>query len=242
MAAAIPSLEELLEAGAHFGHTTSRWHPKMKPFLYGKRGGIHLIDLARTREQLAKAAAFAEQVGKSGKAVLFVGVKPIARAAVEAEAKRAGSPYVVNRWIGGSLTNWPAVNNMIKRMKQIEDDGRTGKLEKYTKKEQLMFSKDLEKLLQNVGGLRDFKGAAGAVFVLDAKYDKTAVAEANKLGIPVIGIVDSNINIKRVQYPIPANDDAVKSISLIAKFIADAVVAGKEQAAAPVAVETNSKS
>ncbi len=218
-----------MEAGAHFGHTTSRWHPKMKPFLYGKRGGIHLIDLTRTREKLAQAAAFAEQAAKSGKAILFVGVKPIARANVAEAAKRSGSPYVVNRWIGGSLTNWPAVNNMIKRMKQIEDDGRTGKLEKYTKKEQLMFSKDLEKLLQNVGGLRDFKGTAGAVFVVDAKYDKTAVAEANKLGIPVIGIVDSNINIKRVQYPIPANDDAVKSISLVVKVIADAVVAGKEE-------------
>ena len=226
----LPSLEELMEAGVHFGHTTSRWHPKMKPFLYGKKGGIHIIDLARTQEQLAKAVAFAEKVAQSGKAVLFVGVKPLAKGIIKEEATRSHSPYAVNRWIGGTLTNWPAVGGMVKRMKQIEDDTASGKLEKYTKKEQLDFSVERVDLDNLVGGLRDFRGTPGALFVADAKYDKTAVAEAVKLGIPVIALTDSNINIGKIAYPIPANDDALKSVSLIAKVIAEAVIAGKEKA------------
>lgn len=237
----IPSLEEMMEAGIHFGHTTGRWHPKMKPFLFGKRGGIHIIDLARTQEQLAKVVEFVEKIAASGRTVLFVGVKPLAKEAVKAEAMRSNSPFVVNRWIGGTLTNWPAIGGMVKRMKQIEDDAATGKLEKYTKKEQLDFSVERNDLENMVGGLRDFRGTPGALFVADAKYDKTAISEAVKLGVPVISLVDSNINITNITYPIPANDDALKSISLIAKVIADAVLAGKEKAKA-VTIETTNKS
>lgn len=226
----LPSLEEMLEAGVHFGHTTSRWHPRMEAFLFGKRGGIHIIDLAKTLSKLAEAVSAVEKVTLSGKAVLFVGVKPLVRAVVVEEAQRSGSPYMVNRWIGGTLTNWQAVAGMIKRMKQLEDDQASGKLDKYTKKEQLDFGKEREDLKEVVGGLRDLRGVPGLIFVLDAKYDKTAIAEANKLKIPVAAICDSNINPDKITYPIPANDDALKSVTLISRVIADAVLAGKEKA------------
>ncbi|OGY91510.1 MAG: 30S ribosomal protein S2 [Candidatus Komeilibacteria bacterium RIFCSPLOWO2_02_FULL_48_11] len=228
----LPSMEELLEAGVHFGHTTSRWHPKMKSFLYGKRGGVHIIDLAKTREKLAEAVVAVAKTAASGKAVLFVGVKPLAKTAVVEEAVRSGSPFMVNRWIGGTLTNWPAVNGMIKRMKQLEDDQAAGKLDKYTKKEQLDFMQEREDLKEVVGGLRDLKGAPSLLFIVDAKYDKTALSEANKLKIPVVAICDSNINPGKITYPIPANDDALKSINLISRIIADAVIVGKEKAKA----------
>lgn len=229
---AIPSLEEMLEAGVHFGHTTTRWHPKMEPFLFGSRNGVHIIDLAKTREKLAQAAAFIERTAFEGKLVLFVGVKSLAQAVVRAEAERAGSPFAVNRWIGGSLTNWPAVGGMVKHLKQLEDDESSGRLAKYTKKEQLEFARERERLEEAVGGLRNFSGKAGALFVVDVKYDKTAVAEAIKKGIPVAAIADSNINPTKITYPIPGNDDALKSITLITKVIADAVISGKEKARA----------
>ena len=230
----IPSVEELLEAGVHFGHTTSRWHPKMEPFLYGKQGGIHLIDVAQTRIQLEKACEFVSKTAAAGKPVLFVGVKPLARDAVKREAERAESPYVVNRWIGGMLTNWPAISGMLKRAKQIEDDKASGRLAKYTKKEQLLFAEEYENLQMAIGGIRQLSGKPAAVFIVDAKYDKTAVNEANKLQIPIVALVDSNINPNKVAYPIPANDDALKSVSLIAKVIADAVLAGKHAGQMPV--------
>jgi len=226
----IPSLEELLEAGVHFGHSTSRWHPKMKPFLFGKKGGTHIIDLARTREKLEEAVSFVREQSAAGKYILFVGVKPLARDVVREEAMRAQTPFMVSRWIGGTLTNWKAVAGMIKRMKQIEDDKASGKLAKYTKREQLLFAEEHEKLSDEVGGLRMLSKPPDVLFVVDAKYDKTAIAEARKLGKPVVAMVDSNINPTKVQYPIPANDDALKSITLITKVMADAVVEGKEQA------------
>jgi small subunit ribosomal protein S2 len=225
----IPSLEELLEAGTHFGHTTSRWHPKMEKFLYGKRGGIHLVDLTKTQEQIEKVVAFIKSNIGPLKPLLFIGVKPIARDAVREQAQRCNSPYVVNRWIGGMLTNWGAITGMIKRMKQLESDKASGKLEKYTKREQLEFVEEYSKLEEAIGGIRELKGKPGAVFIVDAKYDKTALNEAAKLKVPIIAITDSNINPAKITHPIPANDDAVKSISLISKVIADAVIAGSEK-------------
>lgn len=225
----IPSLEELLEAGVHFGHTTTRWHPKMEKFLYGKRGNIHIIDLQKTHEQLEKASYFAKQTSEAKKSILFIGVKPLARNVVKSEAERADSPFMVNRWIGGTLTNWQAISSMIKRMKKYEEDKQSGRLSKYTKKEQLEFSKDYEKLNQEIGGIRSIQGKPGAVFVVDCKYDKTALSEARKLKIPVIALTDSNIDPTKIDYPISANDDALKSITLITKVIADAVIAGKEK-------------
>jgi len=220
----IPSLEELLEAGVHFGHTTSRWHPKMEKFLYGKKAGIHLIDLSKTQKELKKAVSFIKGNITTSKPLLFIGVKPVAKGVVQEEAKRCSSPYVINRWIGGMLTNWPAIQGMIKRMKQLESDKASGKLEKYTKYEQLEFVEEYSKLDNGIGGIRDLIGKPGAVFIVDAKHDKTALNEAIKLNIPVISIVDSNINPGKVTYPIPANDDALKSIRLITKVIADAVL------------------
>jgi len=235
----IPSIEELLEAGVHFGHTTSRWHPKMKPFLFGKKGGAHIIDLARTREKLEQAVEFVRDQASSGKNILFVGVKPLARSIVQEEALRAETPFMVNRWIGGTLTNWKAIAGMIKRMKQLEDDKASGKLAKYTKREQLIFAEEYGKLSNEVGGLRTLSKTPDALFVVDAKYDKTAIAEARTLGKPIVAITDSNINPTKVQYPIPANDDALKSIALITRVIADAIIEGRERAATVSEKEAN---
>jgi small subunit ribosomal protein S2 len=225
----LPSIEDLLEAGVHFGHTTSRWHPKMEQYLYGKRGGIHLIDLAKSRESLEKAVKEVSSLSGQGKSILFVGVKPLARKAVKENAERSESPFMVNRWIGGTLTNWQAIESMLKRMKKYEEDKQSGRLAKYTKREQLEFGDDYEKLTSAIGGIRDVKGKPGAVFIVDTKYDKTALAEARKLKIPVVAFVDSNTDPTKIDYPIPANDDALKAIELITKIIADAVIAGKEK-------------
>lgn len=224
----IPSIEELMEAGVHFGHTTSRWHPKMEPFLYGKRGQIHIIDLAKTREKLEQATKFVSKMSKEGKNILWIGIKPLGRGIVKTAAQECGSPYSVNKWIGGTLTNWHAIFGMIKRMKQLEDDKAAGKLAKYTKKEQLDFTKEQKKLEDSVGGLRALTGLPDAIFMIDIMHDKTALREAKKKNIPVVAIVDSNVNPGNVDYPIPANDDAIKSISLITKVIAEAVKEGKE--------------
>ncbi|MBI2050831.1 MAG: 30S ribosomal protein S2 [Parcubacteria group bacterium] len=225
----IPSLDALLAAGSHYGHTTARWHPKAKPFLFGKRGEIHVIDVAKTREKLAEAAEFVAKLSREGKPVLFVGVKPIARKIAKAQAERCASPYVVNRWIGGMLTNWAAISNMQKRMKRFEDDKASGRLSKYTKYEQLEFTQEYDKLNQDIGGIRSLtSGVPGAVFIVDPKYDKTALAEARKLKVPVIALSDSNVDPSKISHPIPANDDSLKSIELITATIADAVLAGKE--------------
>jgi len=223
----IPSLESLLEAGVHFGHTTARWHPKMEKFLYGKRGGIHIIDLKHTQDQLKKAVLFVSQIVQSKKEILFVGVKPISKSVIKLEADRSESPFVVNRWIGGMLTNVQAIGSMIKRMKKYEEDKLSGRLAKYTKREQLEFTRDYEKLQNDIGGIRQMKSKPGAMFIVDVKYDKTALAEAKKLHIPVIAITDSNIDATKIDYPIPGNDDALKAVGLITHVIADAVIAGR---------------
>ncbi|OJI06252.1 30S ribosomal protein S2 [bacterium CG10_46_32] len=224
----IPSIEALLEAGAHYGHTTQRWHPKAKPFLFGKRGEIHVIDVAKTRDALTRIATFVSKIAAEGKPILFVGVKPLARKIVVAAAERAQSPYVVNRWIGGMLTNWAAISNMQKRMKKFEDDTASRRLAKYTKREQLEFTEEYDKLNKDIGGIRSLtSGTPGAVFIVDSKYDKTALAEARKLKVPVIALADSNVDPSKITYPIPANDDSLKSVELITNVIADAVLAGK---------------
>jgi len=225
----IPSIEELMEAGAHFGHKTSRWHPKMEKFLFGKRGEIHIIDLKKTQDQIKKASDFVRSVTKSKKQVLFVGVKPIARAVVKEQAERSNSPYIVNRWIGGTLTNWQAISSMLKRIKKYEDDDASGRLAKYTKREQLEFKEEYDKLIKDIGGIRIMQGKPGALFIVDVKYDKTALAEARKLGIPVIGFCDSNVNPNDFDFPIPANDDALKSITLISGVIADSALSEKTE-------------
>ena len=223
----IPSIEELMEAGVHFGHTVSRWHPKMGPFLYGKRGSVHIIDLVKTTEKLKQAADFAKEQAKQGKVILFVGIKPVARKIVKQAAEQCGMPYVVNKWIGGTITNFNAVLGMVKRMKQIEEDKAAGKLEKYTKKEQLDLENERIKLENSVGGLRNLTKLPDVMFMIDIVHDKTALREAQKKSIPVVAITDSNVNPNNVACFIPANDDAIKSISLITKIICEAVEEGK---------------
>ncbi len=225
----IPTIQELLESGVHFGHTTSKWHPKMEKFLFGRKGNIHIIDLKKTQDSLEKAAKFASQISASGKSILFVGVKPIAKNMVKSEAERSESAFMVNRWIGGTLTNWQAISSMLKRVKKYEEDKASGRLSKYTKREQLEFEQEYNNLIQDIGGIRFLKGKPGAMFIVDAKYDKTALSEAIKLEIPVISIADSNVDPTDIEYPIPGNDDAFKSISLITRVIADAVIAGKNK-------------
>lgn len=237
-------VKTLLEAGAHFGHRTSRWNPNMRPYIYDKRGGIHIIDLTQTATLLQQAAAFIETVTASGKQVLFVGTKKHIAPTVEAAAKQAEMPYVTQRWFGGILTNFATINKRIQYFQQLLDDLESGDLEDtYNKREILEFAAERDKLSQSFGGLLGMDRLPGALFVTDVLTEKTAVAEANRLGIPVIGIVDSNADPTPIDYPIPANDDARKTVELIASYITEAVTAGRndynKQPQANEASETN---
>jgi len=202
----------------------------MEKFLYGKKAEIHIIDLKKTIDQIKKAVEFVEQIVKAKKQILFVGVKPIARTMVKSEAERSSSPYIVNRWIGGMLTNWQAISSMMKRIKKYEDDDSSGRLAKYTKREQIEFKEEYDRLISGIGGIRQMKGKPGAVFIVAPKYDKTALSEAKKLRIPIIAIADSNTNPLDIDYPIPGNDDGLKSITIITRVMADAIIAASSQA------------
>ena len=225
----LPTLQELLESGVHFGHQKGRWHPKMKPFIYAERNGIHVLNLEKTAVKLAEAAEFVKGVSKRGGSVLFVGTKKQAQNIMKKYALESGSPYIIERWIGGLFTNFTNVSKLIKKYKGLLESKESGALEKYTKKEQVEFAKEIEKLSRFVGGLTDLNKIPEAIFVCDVKKEKTAVAEATKRNVPIISFVDSNINPDLVTHPIPANDDGVKSIEIIAKTIAAAVRAGKEE-------------
>ena len=220
------SMKDLLEAGVHFGHQTRRWNPKMKPYIFAQRGGIYIIDLKKTLEELEKAYNFAVTVGQRGGEVLFVGTKKQAQEPLEVAAKRAGMPYVTNRWLGGMLTNWDTirarVNHMIKLEQMIED----GTMATFPKKEQILKGKELAKLRLNLDGIRDMTNKPAAVFVVDTKREINAVNEARRLNIPIIGMLDTNADPDEVDFPIPTNDDAIRSIKLIADVIASGVLAG----------------
>lgn len=218
----------LLEAGAHFGHKTSRWHPKMAPFIYSKRGGIHIIDLTKTVDQLEKALVFAEKQAAAGLQILFVGTKRQAKDPVRTAAVYASQPYVVERWLGGMLTNSTTTNARIKKLKDLERRMESGELaSRYNKLEVQRFQEQIDAMNFNYGGIKDMNGRPGAVFVADIQEDKNAVNEAVKLGIPVIAIVDTNTDPTNITYPIPANDDAVGTIKIIVDTIADAVQRGR---------------
>lgn len=236
------SLKELLESGAHFGHRTRRWNPKMGKFIYGVRGGIHIIDLTITADYLQKAVDFARKAGAEGD-VLFVGTKRQASAIVKAEAEAAGMPYVTERWLGGMLTNYSTIRNQINRLKKLEAEIEAGETaQKYNKKEAARIQDEVNKLNRVLGGVRDLEKMPAAVFVVDAPFEDIAVAEAIKLGIPVIGIADSNANPDLLDYPIPANDDAIKSITVITHAIAAAAAKGKSErktAEATEAIDAN---
>jgi small subunit ribosomal protein S2 len=222
------TLKELLEAGVHFGHQAHRWNPKMKPYLYCKRDKIHIFDLAQTAQALTVASDFAKNLGQQGKILVFVGTKRQAQTAVKEEAKRCGAKYLTKRWIGGLITNWDEVQKNIKKLVLLEEEKTEEKLKDYTKKEKLKIDREIAKLEGLYGGLRGLEKVPDALFILDAHKQVGAVAEANKKGVSVIAICDSNADPGGVDYPIPGNDDAVKAIGLYCKLIADAYLEGRK--------------
>ncbi len=223
----LPTIMELLKSGVHFGHQKSRWHPKMKPFLFAEKNGVHVINLEKTLEKLQEATNFAEKIGENGGSILFIGTKNQARNIIEKYAKQADMPYIKDRWVGGLFTNFNNVNKLIKKYKSLKEQRETGALTKYTKKEQVDFNKEIERLEKMVGGLEKMTKLPDAVFVVDAKREKTAILEAKKRKVNIISFADSNINPETLNYPIPANDDAINSIEIITKTIAEAINFGK---------------
>ncbi|MCX7770616.1 MAG: 30S ribosomal protein S2 [Proteobacteria bacterium] len=223
------SMKQLLEAGVHFGHQTKRWNPKMRPYIFGARNGIHIIDLQKTVEYFKTAFAFVKEIGKQGGVVLMVGTKKQAQEVIAEEAKRVGLPYVNERWLGGMLTNFKTVKNSIEKMKEIERLEEEGLLFKLPKKEQIKLLKKKEKLKSYLDGIRNMEDLPDALFVVDSKKEKIAVSEAKRLGIPVIGIVDTNCDPDDVDYIIPGNDDAIRAVKLLASRIADAYEEGKRE-------------
>jgi len=224
------NLNDLLEAGCHFGHQAKRWHPKAKTFLFDKKDGVHIFDLAKTKEQLEKAARFVSDLAKEDKVIIFVGCKRQAQAVVKEEAKRAGMPYVTHRWLGGTITNWQQINKLIRRMKQLREQKEKDELKKYTKKERLLFDREITKLERVIGGLQNLEDLPDALLVADIVREEVAVKEATQAKIPIIAVTDSNADPSLVDYSIPANDDAVGSTKFIISFLADAVLEGKGKA------------
>jgi len=225
----VPTLVEMLEAGVHFGHRTSKWHPKMEKFLFGSRQGIHIINLEETQKSLEEALAFCKQTTARGGVILFVGTKKQASSLVEAAAKEAGMPYITRRWLGGTLTNFSIIAQLLKKFKELKRKQEKGELVKYTKLEQLKFSEQIKMLDDKIGGIQDMNRIPDVVFIQDIHKDKTAIAEAIRRGIKVVAMCDSNVNPLHVDYPIPANDDAVKSIALIVGMVGQACKQGKEE-------------
>ena len=221
---AVISMKQLLEAGVHFGHQTRRWNPKMAPYIFTERNGIYIIDLQKTVKKIDEAYDFMKEVGATGKPVLFVGTKKQAQAAIEDEAKRCGMYYVNQRWLGGMLTNFKTISARIKRLYDIQKMEEDGTFEKLAKKEVIKLRAEAEKLERFLGGIKEMKGMPGAMFIVDPKKEKIAVKEARILGIPVVGIVDTNCDPDDVDYIIPANDDAIRAVKLIAGKMADAII------------------
>jgi len=223
----LPELPELLKAGVHFGHQKSKRYPTMKPYVFGTRGGIDIIDLDKTRAQMQAAYDFIKGIAASGGTILFVGTKRQAKPIVAAAADACGMPYVTERWLGGTFTNFRAIMQMTQKLTRIEQQQASGEINRYTKKEQTVLQKEAAKLQSIVGSLKLLRALPQAIYVVDVKREGTAVAEANKLRVPVVAACDSNIDSRQVQWPIAGNDDASKSIELVANFIAQAVSDGK---------------
>jgi small subunit ribosomal protein S2 len=222
-------MREMLEAGVHFGHQTRYWNPKMAPYIFGHRNKIHIVNLEQTVVKYQEAAKFVRQIAARGGNILFVGTKRAARELVAAEAARCGMPYVDSRWLGGMMTNFKTVKSSIKRLKEMEAQIADGATERMSKKEALMFDRELEKLNKAIGGIKDMNTLPDALFVIDVGYHKIAIAEAKTLGIPVVAVVDTNHSPDGVEYIIPGNDDSAKAIALYARGMADAVLEGREQ-------------
>lgn len=221
------SMREMLEAGCHFGHQTRFWNPKMGQYIFGARNKIHIINLEKTVAKFEEACKFARQLSAQGGKILFVDAKRGGREIIAAEAQRCGSCWVDQRWLGGTLTNFKTVKQTIKHLKEMEQTIADGGLEKMSKKEALDFTREIEKLNKSIGGIKEMTSLPDALFIVDVGYHKIAIAEANKLGIPVVGVVDTNCSPEGIDYVIPGNDDSSKAVAIYASGIADAVLAGK---------------
>jgi len=224
------TMRQMLEAGVHFGHQTRFWNPKMAPYIFGHRNKIHIINLEKTVALFAEAENFVRKLSAKKGSILFVATKRQARDILQEEAVRAGSPFVNHRWLGGMLTNYKTVQQSIKRLRDLEQMTADGASEKLSKKEALMMKRELEKLDRSLGGIKDMSGLPTAIFVIDVGYQKGAIVEAQKLGIPIIGVVDTNNSPLGVDYIIPGNDDSTQAIRLYARGIADAILEGRAQA------------
>ena len=226
-----PTLEQLLEAGVHFGHQTRRWNPKMRRFIFAERNGIHIIDLQKTLKQIETAQQFVRDVVLRGENVLFVCTKRQVSAIVKAEAERAGAMHVTERWLGGLLTNFGTIKKQTRRLKELEAGTEAGgEFENYTKKEQLLLTRQRDKLLKNLAGIKNMVRIPGLMFVIDAKKERIAVSEANKLGIPIVAICDTNSDPDLITVPIAGNDDAIRSVELITKFIGEVISEARREA------------
>ena len=232
------TLKQLLEAGAHFGHQTSRWHPKMKSYIFTERNGIHIIDLEQTVSTLEEACSFVREIVADGGHIIFVGAKKQAREAIQEEAKRCGMYYVNQRWIGGILTNFTTIQSRIDHLVRLEDQQSRGEFSRLPKKEALKLNEEIARLNQQMGGFKEMVSLPSALFIIDPTKERIALAEAKRVGIPVVSVVDTNCNPDEIDYPIPGNDDAIRAIRLVCSKIADAVIEGKTRQM-PMMVETD---
>ena len=225
---AVVAMKQLLEAGVHFGHQTRRWDPKMAEYIFQARNGIHIIDLQKTSKELDEAYSFMKEQAEEGKTVLFVGTKKQAQECVKEAAEKSGMYYVDQRWLGGMLTNFGTIRKRIDRLNELETMQEDGTFDVLPKKEVIILKKEMEKLQKNLGGIKDMKEMPGVMFVVDPKKERIAILEARKLGIPVVGLVDTNCNPEDVDYAIPGNDDAIRAVKLIADVMANAIIEGRQ--------------
>jgi len=236
MAAPVVTLHQLIEAGAHFGHQTHRWNPRMKPYIFGERNGIHIIDLSQTVPLFARALDFVSATAAAGGKVLFVGTKRQAQEPIAEAARRSGQHFVNHRWLGGMLTNWKTISGSIKRLKSLEEK-LSGDTHGFTKKEVLQMTRERDKLELSLGGIRDMAGIPDVMFVIDANKEELAIKEANTLGIPVVAILDSNVNPAGIAFPVPANDDASRAIRVYCEAVAQAATRGNQNAQAAAGLD-----
>ena len=228
--AKIPTLVEMLQAGMHFGHRSGKWHPKMKQYIFGERGGIHILNLEVTAEKMSEALDYITNLVARGGVILLVATKRQAQDVARQVAAETGMPEITRRWLGGTLTNFGQILKLIKHYKDLKAKREAGELQKYTKKEQLEFDREIEDLERKVGGISSLAKMPDAVFIMDIKTEKTAFDEARKMGVPIVAVVDTNVNPEGVAYPIPANDDAIKAIELTLRLVGEAIKEGKEMA------------
>lgn len=224
------SMRDLLEAGVHFGHQTSRWNPRMAPYIYGARDGVHIINLGKTLRMFREALQFVSRTASGGGQILFIGTKRQAQEVIAEEASRAQMPYVTHRWLGGMLTNFKTIRQSLERLNEVEKNLAEGSVERLSKKEIITFERERDKLMRNLGGIRDMKGLPAAIFIVDPNRERIAIREARRLGLPIVGLCDTNCDPEEVDYAIPGNDDAIRAIRLFAGAIADAAITAAELA------------